>query len=488
MKNAFMFFLAALCLYHSANGQAIENVQLPVKMLTVTGSTSDDPAAYEFEEIENTLQGVNIHLPPTEIAVIFLRSGNSRLAFNTINSTIYFNKLEVNYDNSGWINLHDGANIESIGWIEPPESFQTIGVHNLKVKYFNPIAGAWRYREYNVILTPPADEFHRDGFRTYTHGGNLITTGNQLYLYDHPSCPYADPVLVVEGFDPANTTYPEFYRFRGAFLCSKLYELGYKVYVLNFNMNSQSMFNNAAVVSSAINYISTLNDNTNVLLIGASMGGVISRFVAARAENDSIPLPLSGLITLDAPHQGAILDAELQFYLQDCDSDLSSAIIGSQAAKELLTFNAFDLSGTSRSVFMDSLSGLTGGGYPLGIPVMGVAHSSQQPNPNPVGSTWLDVQNIVCQGRTFPHTSITTLPGSLLSQGFTQIDPVKFFYWQIDVNRISDPTFVAHSSALDLDSLGVSAMLYPISTTDTTVYFHDVIPEDVVFAIEETFR
>jgi len=487
MKNTFMFFLAALCLYQSASGQAIENVQLPVKMLTVTGSTSDDPAAYVFEEVANSLQGVNIHLPPTEAAFIFMQSGNCRLTFNTLTTSFFFNKLDVNYDNTGWISLYDGATKQSHGWIEPPGSFQTLGSHNLQVRYFNSLAG-WRYREYNVVMTPPADEFHRDGQRSYTQGGNLLTTGNQIYLYDHPNCLDADPVLVVEGFDPANTTFPEFYRFRGAFLSNKLYELGYKVYVLNFNMNSQSMFNNASVVSSAINYISSLNDDKNLLLIGASMGGVISRFVTARAENDGVSLPISGLITLDAPHQGAILDAELQDYLKDCDSNLAEAIIGSQAAKELLTFNTFDPTGVSRTTFMDSLSGLTGGGYPLSIPVMGVAHSTIAPHPNSPNDIWLDVQNITCSSKNFSLTEATTAPGSLLSEGFTQIDPVRFYYWTISINRLLDPTFVSHASALDFDTLGIPSMLFPISSTDSLPNFHDVIPNSVVFAIEDRLQ
>ena len=127
-----------------------------------------------------------------------MQSGNVTLGFNLFTTGLFFTDLQVNYDNTGWTSLYSGSITQFHGWVVPPEPFQTLGSHNLKVRYLNVTAGNWILREYNVVMVPAADEFHRDGLRSVSQNGYQITTGNQLYLYDHPSCPDAEPVLVVE--------------------------------------------------------------------------------------------------------------------------------------------------------------------------------------------------------------------------------------------------------------------------------------------------
>ena len=51
------------------------------------------------------------------------------------------------------------------------------------------------------------------------------------------------------------------------------------------------MKSNAAVYTSALKYISQINDNRDVFAAGISMGGIITRYALAKAESQNNPLP-----------------------------------------------------------------------------------------------------------------------------------------------------------------------------------------------------
>lgn len=83
MKNLLLTPSIIILISTLLSAQLIENVQIPVSMFAATATTDPDPSLYQFEEIENTLQGVNIYLPPTEVATLYLQSGNHKIAFKT---------------------------------------------------------------------------------------------------------------------------------------------------------------------------------------------------------------------------------------------------------------------------------------------------------------------------------------------------------------------------------------------------------------------
>ncbi len=49
------------------------------------------------------------------------------------------------------------------------------------------------------------------------------------------------------------------------------------------------MESNSAVVHSAIEFISSINNNQDVVVAGVSMGGVIARYTLAKDEEDNAP-------------------------------------------------------------------------------------------------------------------------------------------------------------------------------------------------------
>ena len=132
MKNIFLFlcFLSLGAILHS---QTPGNIQIQVPSGVVTGTTPTDPNAYFFQENWNTLQGVVVNLPPTEIRTLTIQSNNCRLKFK--NPPNFMQSVELNFDDQGFQSIHSGSSITETNWITPPSSFMTIGIHNLKVRF-----------------------------------------------------------------------------------------------------------------------------------------------------------------------------------------------------------------------------------------------------------------------------------------------------------------------------------------------------------------
>jgi hypothetical protein len=197
----------------------------------------------------------------------------------------------VRLDGGNWTTLYDDTSIQSVGWYVPPsgQGYNDLGEHILDVRYYTQSPTSPFIRTYKLRVTPAADKFFRDN--TKSTDPNVFTSGNTLTLWKNPTEPNAKPIILSEGFDAANDKYAEFNRYRGDYLANELFKYGYQVYILNYNLGNQNLRNNAAVMNSAIQYISSLHNGAEVAVAGASMGGIIARYTLAKAEEDRIPLP-----------------------------------------------------------------------------------------------------------------------------------------------------------------------------------------------------
>ncbi len=408
--------------------------------------------------------------------------------------------LEASFDNAAFTILHQGSSRQNVGWIDPPSSFLTLGTHKLKIRFQPNASPNLLDREYNIVVVPAPQNMFGDNTQANGSTGNQLTTGNILALYDNPTCSNAAPVILAEGYDASNTTFPEFYRFAGDDLIQKLFSRGYKVYILNFNLANQDLRNNAAVYNSAIRYISSINGNKDVTASGASMGGVIARYALAKAEADGTPLPVTAFVSIDAPQQGATVDLDFQNFVKD-KVDPAPASLLTIASKQLLVAHAWDASRSEHLGFYNELNALNGNGYPKKVPTIGVACSRNVPNPN-TGATWLELKaksaGITIQEKSFTVKDEWATAGSFLPTASTNIEVVggspewlrylslNFLflaplYTELNTTilRNSHPTFIPFKSALDLDAQGVSKFNIPIQQTEQTPSFHDRIPTSI---------
>ena len=117
----------------------IPDLQFPVSIATTNGTSPLDPNLYVWAEQTNILQGINIFLSPptvTPIPELFMQQNNGRLAFSLGYTAQMFNKVECNYDNTGFTTVYNSGSTQNYGWVQPPAWFRTIGAHSLKIRYF----------------------------------------------------------------------------------------------------------------------------------------------------------------------------------------------------------------------------------------------------------------------------------------------------------------------------------------------------------------
>ena len=423
---------------------------------------------------------------------MFLQQDNHQLAFNTLGTQTYLYKVEVNYDEGDWIEIFNteddniGAS-QSIDWITTPSSFNSLGYHTLQVRYYNQSPSSPFLREYDVFVIPASQGFFKDNTQLSDPG---FTSGNTITLWDHPDQDDAKPILISEGYDASNDFFAELYRQRGDYLSERLFDLGYKIYVLNYNLANQSMRNNAAVLNSAIHYVSSINDGEDVGLVGVSMGGVISRYALAKGEQDGDPLPVSFFASFDSPQQGAVIDREFLDFIHGEVDEFPA--LANDAARELLIYNPFDeLGGITHTNFFAELNSLNDGGYPTSIPTVGVAFSNGLPNPGE-GQIWEAItegigQNVGINLYQFKIQKEWSASGSYLPTSATNIAPQhgtlpfsSFAQGQFNRNTEVNPTFIPHHSALDLVN-GKSRFCYAIKTDESeNFFFHDQLPSSTI--------
>ncbi len=430
-------------------------------------TTPANPNNYSWQLEIDDVQGVHIHLGPTEVVDIYVEANNSKIDFcfwlcgSAINSLIH---LEVNIDNSGFQQLYNGSPKLNHVW-DCRQAFPQPGNHNLKVKYIESGGSTIYFREYNIIVVPKSDKLFRDQF------------DNTMRVWKS-SQSNSTPIVLSPGFDSYNTKPEQYYRGAGAKLFNCLLENGYDIYVLYYKYNPQDLRNNAAVYSSAVSYVSeTHYDSKAIVAAGISMGGVITRYALAKAESLNDPLPVKTWISLDAPHTGAVINSNLQNTLKTLQSDnFDRYALECEAAQILLKYNTYDIEGRMHKNFYNELTSLNGDGYPHLTHNIGVSFSSPLPNPN--NGVWLNISGVGVNINIELETD-DKQPGSYLPR--LNMDPSVvtvawgLFWTTVTLNQISDPTFIPHLSALDNYTSNFHDIIVPPVTTN-----HSVVPTEII--------
>lgn len=473
-----------------------------VSSTIVTGSSPNSESAYSWAVESKSGQGITISLSPTEKAEIFAELNNHKINF-ALTYGLFLSNIEVSVDNGSYMNIYTGSPKSNHVWDYSSSYFTSLGSHSLKVNFMDPTSGTVYHREYTVFVVPQSNGFYKDNYC------------NTIRVWKSNAGINATPLILSEGFDAYNTRSEQFYRQGGNDLVNCLLNKGFDIYIINYKYNSQSIRNNAAIFSSAIRYVSSINGNKPIIAAGMSMGGVINRYACSKAEAIGNPLPISKFLCLDAPHQGARISSTLQNWRKDLTTGDGYAEHASNndAAKELLLYNAYDPTGTINSTFYSELNSLNGDGYPHLIPTIGVSFSSTSPNPTGAGTEFLfvEVDGAITSDSNehfylsteeseagsyltrlvfdpIPVSLNTSAPGCVNMRNVFAVNFKDLKSSLISILRpFSDPTvtiyqkavpaFIPHNSSLDIVG-GISKFNIAIKPTVTT--FHDEIPSDVI--------
>jgi hypothetical protein len=220
---------------------------------------------------------------------------------------------------------------------------------------------------------------------SYPNGG--VTVKGQAYVYTSDGSTNIDnPIIICEGFDPTNE--------RGR---NELYDLlnrqnfierylscGYDFVILNFNNGGDYIERNAYVLKTLIEDINNRKTTDNELIVvGASMGGLVSRYALAYMENANIEHHTRLFVSFDSPQGGANIPLGIQHWLKffaemnDEVEDSYNDILCSKAARQMLIYHSeYSPDPTNNSYRQNFLSNLNSLGYPEELKKIAIANGS----------------------------------------------------------------------------------------------------------------
>ena len=454
----------------------------------VIGYTSDNEDDYVWEELSNQLQGIHIYVNPSQIVPVFIQLNNNVINFSTRSSPeglayTWMTKVKISVNGGDYFEIYSGSSKTDVVWYESSDYFPICGEHNLRVNITDEFGMSYN-REYEIKVIPASSKLYKDNF------------GNTLRVWSGNN-PHNIPFLFSEGFDAYETNTQEMYYYVAQDLVSCIVEYGFDVYLLDNRFGTQDIKNNAAGFNSAVRYISNINNDIPIVAGGVSMGGLISRYGFAMAEDEGNPLPAYIFISVDSPQQGAVVSKSLQDYKKEnqAGDGFAEHALNNDAAKQLLNYSTYDPDGDIHTSFFTELNALNGNGYPhLTQKNIGISFSSNTINPNTGG--WLKVTGTgpFVGTETFDLEDEEKVAGSYLPIDLTSMDPmvirlpiywwieflfpiIPLYYPTISIERTSDPTYIPYTSALDIVN-GTSKFDVTIETSQTT--HHDVLPLDII--------
>lgn len=407
-------------------------------------------------------------------------------------------------------------------WQYPEPTYPSMGSHNIR----------WRIQE-----RAPIGSYCSQQVTTVTTGyvpiHTLPTPSTALGASDihiETSPPTSEPstlvgyrsldgvldrlLVVVEGLDATNTTYPA--KYLGMLLTrpdgtqpsmmDALLAQGFDVYVLNLGDANRNIRDSAMVLLGALlelrdrlaaDCLPPGCDPRPIRVLGISMGGVLARYALAWAEQNGIDHGCDMFVSFDAPQQGAWANVDFQQWLYyNAGSNATMAmladLIDNPAALELLTFNIFDPVQTLpaphppsiQQEFLAEINALNGGGYPRRTHNIGVSNGyadlverTVQPlySSTIVGSLAIATYTVWVNGFVFsqrvvrfeggdiqggslqPSFKPSNLEGVVFSfdgkfMFFPVADPLEIRY-SVDIGTWGAPAFIPVRSALDLQGV-----------------------------------
>lgn len=208
-----------------------------------------------------------------------------------------------------------------------------------------------------------------------------------VYLSDQHSV-LTNPIVIAEGIDLDNSlNWDELYDLLNQEnLIETMREMGYDAVVLNYTESTLPIQANAMLVATLLDSVRAMVGAERTWpLIGASMGGLVTRYALSYLETNSIPHPVSTLLTFDSPHRGANIPLGIQYWVdffagQSAEAAFLRDALNSPAARQMLLVHFTSPASSVAApdplfnAFQSELAQL--GGYPVQPRLVGVANGS----------------------------------------------------------------------------------------------------------------
>ena len=159
---------------------------------------------------------------------------------------------------------------------------------------------------------------------------------NESTNLDCSSIDIKNPIIIVSGYDPFNTltttdAYDNYINGTDDKTGDRLRSAGYDIIIYKIGVTQEAIQCNALVLADFIDFINKSKTGNNELVImGVSLGGVVSRYTLAYMEQNNRPHCTKLFISFDAPQKGANIPLSIQSLVWDLQGvAILSAIAGS---------------------------------------------------------------------------------------------------------------------------------------------------------------
>lgn len=251
-------------------------------------------------------------------------------------------------DGRGWRTLRPDVPVEA--------SYASTGVHEVRVR-LTAADGQIRWSRFTVsvvALDTPDPTFTWPLTASIPHDGAAASGEAFVYLADGHAEVTA-PVVVVEGFDlNDDLNWPELYALLNQQnLLEDLRAAGRDAVVLNFDVATDPIQRNAYLL---VELLQTLDDDlppgTTYPVVGASMGGLVTRYALAWLEQEGGGHACDLFVSFDAPQAGAVIPLGLQCWLDFFAAESSEAAdllsrLDTVGARQMLLYHHTALDGTT---------------------------------------------------------------------------------------------------------------------------------------------
>lgn len=213
----------------------------------------------------------------------------------------------------------------------------------------------------------------------------------EAYVYLAPGhATVTDPVVIVEGFDMDNLMdWDELYALLNQEnMLEELRAGGFDAVVLNFNDSTDDIRRNAMILVELLRQVGVAQpDGRDKVVIGASMGGLLTRYALAWMEQQGLDANARAFISFDSPQLGANIPLGVQYWLQLFQIESTEAghllsRLDTAAARQMLLYHHTASGGgsgqpaTLRGSFLADLAAV--GDWPQGLRKVAVANGSGQ--------------------------------------------------------------------------------------------------------------
>ena len=207
--------------------------------------------------------------------------------------------------------------------------------------------------EVKRLVTPaPTETWSITGSQAFA--GAVASGQAYVYLADgHAGL--TNPVVVVEGFDLDNSMdWPVLYDLLNQQnMLEDLRTAGYDAVVLDFTEATEPIQRNAFVLTGLLAEVNAaVGPQHTSVVIGASMGGLVSRYALTWLENQGIDHQVRTWVSFDSPHLGANIPLGLQHWLEFFDGESTEAAfllsrLDTWAARQMLLHHHLATAGTT---------------------------------------------------------------------------------------------------------------------------------------------